>query len=136
MRILLVQESEDLGRIWCRFLRRHGVAADYAGTQRQALAALEDGDYDALVIDPVLDGRGGGLPVADLATFRNPDIIILAVTGSRFFTEGSIFDLIPNACGVMHTPMRPDDLLAYLQHFHARHAPGEAQPGRARIRGA
>ncbi|MBD3625065.1 MAG: hypothetical protein HUJ24_06740 [Rhodobacteraceae bacterium] len=134
MRILLVQQSEDLGAIWCRFLKRHGVAADFAGTQQKALAALEASDYDALVIDPVLDGCGGGLPVADFATFRNPDIVILAVTGSSFFSEGSIFDLIPNARGVMHTPMRPDDLLAYLEHFHARHAPRDAEAEAARAK--
>jgi DNA-binding response OmpR family regulator len=136
MRILLVQENEDLGRIWCRFLERHGVTVDYAGTQAQAFEALGTRTYDALVIDPVLHEPGDGLAVADMATVRNPDIVILAVTKSTFLSEGSIFSLIPNARGVMHTPMRPDDLLAYLQHFHARSGAGgqelqAAQSGKA-----
>lgn len=96
------------------------MAVDYACTQVQALEALGAQTYDALVIDPVLQEPCDGLAVADMATVRNPDIVILAVTKSTFLSEGSIFSLIPNARGVMHTPMRPDDLLAYLQHFHAR----------------
>lgn len=81
--------------------------------------------YDAMIIEPVLSG-GGGLPVADFATFRNPDVIIIAVTKSDFFSSGSIFELIPNMRGLLHTPVRPEDLAAYVEHFSERAETREA----------
>lgn len=117
MRVLVVQGNADLGAIWCRFLTREGIEADLASTQEEALRHIATEDYDALVIDPVLSADEGGLPVADFATFRNPDILVIAVTTSTFFSGGSIFEMMPTARGILRTPLRPGDLLAYLQHF-------------------
>ncbi|MEM8788345.1 MAG: hypothetical protein AAGE76_08780 [Pseudomonadota bacterium] len=90
--------------------------ADLATSPEDALRALALDRYDALVLDPAMED-GGGLPVADFASFRNPDIAILAITRSAFFSEGALFDLIPNARGVLREPVRPDDLAAYMEHF-------------------
>ncbi len=75
--------------------------------------------YDVLVIEPDLEG-GGGLPVADMATFRNPNISILAVTRSTFFSESMIFDVMPNARALLRTPVPPEDLAAYVEHIDAK----------------
>ena len=119
MRLLVVQDNADLGRIWCRFLARQGVWADLAVSEEIALDFLTKYRYDVLVIEPDLEG-GGGLPVTDFATFRNPKISILAVTRSTFFSESMIFDVIPNACGLLRTPVSPGDLAAYVEYFDAK----------------
>lgn len=116
MRLLVVQDNADLGRMWCRFLARQGVWAELAVSQESALNYLSRNIYDVLIIEPDLEG-GGGLPVADTATFRNPDIAILAVTRSTFFSESMIFDIMPNARALMRTPIRPEDLAAYVEHL-------------------
>lgn len=112
--------------MWCRFLRRAGLDVDLAVTQTDAFQALERHAYDALIIEPALSD-GGGLPVSDLATYRNPGIAILAVTKSSFFSDGSIFGLIPNARGFLRTPVRPGDLMAYLEYCTSRGRSEERQ---------
>ncbi|MEO0911969.1 MAG: response regulator [Pseudomonadota bacterium] len=119
MRVLVVQDNPDLGSIWCKFLRRQGLESVLATTEAQATKALEEEHFDVLVLEPVLDG-GGGLCIADIAAFRHPDMPIIAVTKSSFFADGSIFAMIPNARGLLRTPVRPEDLIAYLEHFAPR----------------
>jgi len=123
---LVVQDNQDLGKIWCRFLQRQGLDAVLVTTQEAAIAALSREDFDAMVIEPALPD-GGGIPVSDFATYRNPEITILAVTRSSFFSDGSIFEMIPNARGLLRTPVRPSDLVAYLEYCVTRRSVDQAQ---------
>ena len=116
VRLLVVQDNAELGRMWCRFLARQGMRADLAVSQQTALDYLSKHHYDVLVIEPDLEG-GGGLPIADFASFRNPDVSILAVTRSTFFSEAMIFDIMPNARALLRTPVPPQDLAAYIEYF-------------------
>lgn len=115
MHTLVVQENEGLGRIWCRFLSRRGLQAELCCSVDDGLARLRARTADVLVFDPAISG--GALALADYATYRNPEVKILAVTGSTFFSDDTIYTLIPNARGVLHPPVRPEDLAAYLEHF-------------------
>ncbi len=116
MRILLVQHNEDLSNLWTRFLQRQGVEVVQAATQGEAINLLRFEAFDALVLDLVLPD-GGAIAISDFATYRFPDVPIIAVTSTSFFSDGSIFDLIPNARSLMRTPLRPDDLAAVLEHY-------------------
>ena len=116
MRILIVQHNEDLSELWSRFLQRQGVEVLQAATQLEAINMLRFEDFDALVLDLVLPD-GGAIAISDYATYRCPDVPIIAVTSTSFFSDGSIFDLIPNARSLMRTPLRPDDLAAVLEHY-------------------
>jgi DNA-binding NtrC family response regulator len=116
MRVLIVEHNADLGRIWGRFLERKGISADLATNQSEAIKALRFGDYEALVLQLVLPD-GGAIAISDYATYRNPEIAIITVTNSGFFSDGSVFDLIPNARSMVSTPLRPDDLAAMVEHF-------------------
>ena len=120
MRILLVQHNLDLSELWSRFLQRHGVEVVQAATQLAAINKLRFEDFDALV--------GGAIAISDYATYRCPDIPIIAVTSTSFFSDGSIFDLIPNARSLMRTPLRPDDLVAVLEHYAPRKAASVGKP--------
>lgn len=126
MRVLLVQDNADLGAIWKRFLKRHGIEARLATCQAKAMEALEERAYDAVVLELVLPD-GGGIAVADFAAYKYPDIAVIAVTKSGFFSDGSIFEVVPNARCLMRTPIRPDDLVAYLEHCTHQHAGAEPQ---------
>ncbi|GIX12706.1 MAG: response regulator [Paracoccaceae bacterium] len=118
MRVLIVEHNADLGRIWGRFLERRGIAVDLATNLEEAVKLLRFNDYDALVLQLVLPD-GGAIAISDYATYRNPDIAIITVTNSGFFSDGSVFDLIPNARSMVSTPLRPDDLAAMIEHFTA-----------------
>ena len=115
MKVLIVEHNEDLGRIWARFLERQGLDVELAGSQKDAIQKMRFSDYDALVLEIVLPDRGA-IAISDYATYHFPNIPIITVTSGSFFSDGSIFDLMPNARGIMRTPFRVDDLAALLEH--------------------
>ena len=62
----------------------------------------------------------GAIAVADFATYRTPDAII-AVTADSFFSDGTIFELLPNARGVLRAPLRLEDMAALVEHYGGRY---------------
>lgn len=116
MRVLIVVNNLDLGRIWARFLKRQGVDVTLVACQKDAISAMRFGAFDALVLDIVLPD-GGAIAISDYAAYRLPDAPIITVTNSSFFSDGSIFDLIPNARSLMRAPVKAEDLAAMLDHF-------------------
>lgn len=127
MQILMVQHNEELSEIWTKFLERKGVEVVRAATQSEAVEILRFEKFDALVIDLVLPD-GGAIAISDYATYRQPDVPIIAVTSTGFFSDGSIFELIPNARSLMRTPLRPDDLAAVLEHYAPAEEKSAAHP--------
>lgn len=119
MRVLLVQHNLGLSDLWAAHLKRQGVEVVQAYTQAQAIQILRFDSFDALVLDVILPD-GGAIAISDYATYRQPDVPIIAVTGGSFFSDGSIFELIPNARSLMRIPLRPDDLMALLDHYTPR----------------
>lgn len=119
MRVLIVEHNEELGRIWARFLEMRGLVVELATSQKDAIANMRFNDFDALVLELVLPD-GGAIAISDYATYRFPDIPIITVTSGSFFSDGSIFQLMPNARGLMRTPFKPDDLAALLEHCNAK----------------
>jgi CheY-like chemotaxis protein len=121
VQVLIVEHNPDLARIWSGFLARQGMTCVVAGAGTEAYTALRARDFDALVLDMELP-EGEALRVADYASYRNPDIPIIAVTARGFFSDGTIFELIPNARGLLRAPLRPEDMAALVEHYGARSA--------------
>lgn len=123
MKVLIVEHNLDLARIWARFLERQGVECSIAENRAQAYAALRVGLFHALVLDMELP-NGEALAVADFATYREPDLPIIAVTARGFFSDGAIFELVPNARSLLRSPLRLDDMAALIEHYGRRTAAG------------
>jgi DNA-binding NtrC family response regulator len=119
VRVLIVEHNRDLARIWAGFLSRQGMACRIAEGEAEATVALRDEPFDALVLDMELP-EGAALAVADFATYRNPEIPIIAVTAHGFFSDSAIFELIPNARGLLRAPLRPEDMAALVEHYANR----------------
>ena len=49
-------------------------------------------------------------------TARTADI------ASAFFSDGAIFELIPNARGLLRAPLRLEDMAALVQHYGEKNA--------------
>ena len=77
----------------------------------------------ALVVDLVLD-EGSALAVADFASFRHPQARVILVTNTSFFSDGSIFQLVPNACAFVQSDSPPEDIAAMARHYAAPHDRG------------
>lgn len=116
MHVLVVESNESIGRLWCDHLERQGAVTVLAGDQESAINALRFQRFDVLVIN-LLTPNCSVLSISDLATYRSPDIAIIVVTSNSFFSDGSIFDIIPNTRGFLNSPVAPDDLAAMVEHY-------------------
>jgi DNA-binding response OmpR family regulator len=116
MKILIVESNSDLGRLWQTHMTRQGHVVYLAEDQDMAAAALDAGPYDIIILDVML-ARGSAFAVADLASYRQPEVQIIFVTSSSFFSDGSIFSLTANACAFLQSDTPPEDLVAVAEHF-------------------
>lgn len=116
MKILIVESDADLGNLWRNHMVRQGHEVWLADDQHSADMVLERGGFDIIVLDVVL-ARGSAFAVADLAALRQPDIQIVFVTSTSFFSDGSIFNLNANARAFLQADTPPEDLTAMLEHF-------------------
>jgi len=116
MRTLVVEVNEELGKLWCNHLARQGGQPELVLTEQAAVNALRRGCFDVLVLDLMMPDVSV-LAICDFATYRHPEIKIIVVTPNSFFSEGSIFDVVPNARGFLCAPVLPDDLAALVEHY-------------------
>ncbi|MEP4509746.1 MAG: DNA-binding response regulator [Paracoccaceae bacterium] len=87
-----------------------------ASTQDQAVQAILDQYPDIIVLNLVLED-GGALAISDFASYRAPQAQVIFVTDTSFFSDGSIFNLSPNACAFVQTDTPPEDLAAIVEHY-------------------
>ncbi len=118
MRVLLVEETPELGGLWKAHLNKLGVNADLVSGDDDAILALRNAQPDVIVANLDLP-NAGAIAVADYAAYRYPDTRVIFVTSSSFFSDGSIFATSPNACAFLPAKTPPSDLAAVIE-FHAR----------------
>lgn len=116
MQVLIVEGNPDLAGVWARHMERLHCEVAVASCQASAIARLQKTTVDVIVLNLVLES-GSALAVADFASYRQPQARIVFVTNSTFFSDGSIFNLVPNACGFFPTRTPPEDLAAIVSHF-------------------
>jgi CheY-like chemotaxis protein len=119
IRTLIVHSNRDLATIWRRFLERQGLDVRVATDPQAALAALRSAPFDALVLDVELGADA--ITVADLAAFHHPGLPIIAVTARSFFSDGAVFELIPNTRGLLPASPRLPDMAALVTHYGGRY---------------
>lgn len=116
MRVLIVESNPELGRLWQRHLERQGSEVTLAATQEDAVVVLQQSTVDVIVLDLVLE-QGSAFAVADFASYRQPDASVIFVTNTTFFSDGSIFALMPNARAFVQSETPPADLAAMVEHY-------------------
>lgn len=115
MRVLIVESDPNLGWLWQRHLERADVVVGLVTSEDAAITALDQDQMEAIVLDLDL-AEGSAFAVADYARYRRPAAKIIFVTNSSFFSDGSIFGLMPNACAFLPSQTRPEDLAAVVEH--------------------
>lgn len=116
MNVLIVESRPDLCALWAQHLCRQGHAVTEAHSQDDAVSYLASETADIIVLDLVLE-EGSALAVADFASYRHPDARVIFVTGTSFFSDGSIFNHASNACAFLPTGTPPEDLAAMVTHY-------------------
>lgn len=117
MQILIVENSPEIGRLWQRFLERQGMSVTLVSGQSAAIKELQkDVPPDLIVLDLVLDS-GSAFAIADYASYRAPQTRVIFTTNSTFFSDGSIFQHVANACAFLPKEVDPGDLAAMVEHY-------------------
>ncbi len=117
MDVLIVESNPHLGNIWRRHLERLGHIVHLTVNQHQAIHILQTRPISIIVLNVVL-AEGSALAVADFASYRYPTMKVLCVTSSSFFSDGSIFGHIGNACALLPSTSPAGDIAALLE-YHA-----------------
>lgn len=123
MRVLIAESDVARGTVWQNHMLRQGLDVHLVHDQAQAAQSLATTSFDVIILNIVLE-TGSALAVADLASYRQPDIQIIFVTGTSFFSDGSIFTLNPNVRAFMGADTPPEDLTAMAEHYGRRGKPG------------
>ncbi|WP_040818884.1 response regulator [Litoreibacter arenae] len=120
MEVLIVENGGGLGQLWADHVGRLGCQVQLVHTQTDAEALLREQSFDVLVINLNLRPHAGDASaIADYASFRRPEAKVVFVTSSSFFSDGSIFRYMPNACAMVPSSTLPADLAAVVE-YHAR----------------
>ncbi|PRY93400.1 response regulator receiver domain-containing protein [Hasllibacter halocynthiae] len=131
MHVLIVEPDAALSALWARVLRRLGHQVFEARGQRDAVRTIRERAVEVIILDLVLE-EGSAIATADYAGYARPDAQVITVTSSSFFSDGSIFQHMPNARAFVRTGTSPEDLAAMAEHYGGvlgRSSPGAA-PGR------
>ena len=115
MHVLIVESDRDLSEVWKRHLERQGASVEIATSQTAAVDCLQFREVNVIVLSLDL-AEGSAFAVADFASYRHPKAGVVFVTRSSFFSDGSIFQLIPNAAAYIAAETRPEDLAAIVEH--------------------
>ena len=118
MNVLIVENRLELRQLWCNHLVRKGAAVRLVSNQNEAIDAILDKLPDIIVLNLVLK-EGGALAISDFASYRAPQARVIFVTDTSFFSDGSIFNLSPNARAFVQADTPPEDLAAIVEHYAA-----------------
>ncbi|GAA6188971.1 response regulator [Litorivita sp. NS0012-18] len=116
LRVLIVESQPELGALWQRHVERLGAEVHRAHGQHDAISAMQIHAFDIIVLDLVL-GEGSAFAVADFASYRHPATQVIFVTNTSFFSDGSIFRHVHNACALVQSDSPPEDLAAMVEHY-------------------
>lgn len=90
-RILLLEDDRDSRESMALLLELAGASVVSTPTAEDALAALQRGDFDAVVTDVAMPGRSGFWLVGQIRQLvTKPTVPVLAVTGHPFPRDGML----------------------------------------------
>ena len=120
MRILVVEDEPDLGRVIQRTLAEEGYACDWASDGEDARHQALTGPYDAIVLDLMLPGVDGWTILRDLRE-QGLDVPVLVLT-ARDALHDRVRGLDLGADDYLTKPFALSELLARLRALIRRSA--------------
>lgn len=112
MRVLVVDDDEELRLRVRGFLSMHGIDADEASTGETALAALSVRHFDAVLLDVMMPGMDGLDVIRKLRS--QSDVAVLMLTGKDSEAD-QVVGLELGADDYIVKPFKPRELLARLR---------------------
>jgi two-component system OmpR family response regulator len=122
MRILIVEDSAKMARLLQKGLERHGYAVDVVGSGQDAIWMATENDYDAVVLDVILDA--GAEPIDGFEVCRRlrrarrwPPVLMVT---ARDAVEDRVYGLDVGADDYLTKPFSLEELLARLRALMRR----------------
>jgi two-component system OmpR family response regulator len=119
MRLLIVEDEEDLRRGLEQALREEGYAVDASGEGADALYKAETWDYDAIVLDIMLPGLDGWEILQRLRKKKKTPVLLLT---ARDAVQDRVRGLDLGADDYLVKPFDLDELLARVRSLIRRAA--------------
>lgn len=113
MRLLLVDDESEFLTLVTRRMARRGVLVTTAESGRQALDLLEQGTFDAVVLDVRMPGMDGIETLRRLKE-RSPDLAVILLTGHAD-TASAFTGMELGAFDYMIKPVAFDELFAKIR---------------------
>lgn len=114
--VLIVETQAALANIWAVHLQRMGAVTTLAESQDEAIHQLSEESFDVVILNLNLSD-GSALAVTDYASYRRPETKVIFVSSSSFFSDGSVFNFVANACAMVPHATPPEDLAAMVDYF-------------------
>ena len=118
IRVLLVDDEEDFVHVVEKRLRKREVDTTVVTTGREALAELEDGGVDVVVLDVRMPGMDG-LETLEEIKRRHPDVEVIMLTGHASL-DAAVNGMELGAFDYLMKPMDIDDLLYRIEDAYEK----------------
>jgi two-component system, OmpR family, response regulator len=119
-RVLLIDDDARLPELLTSYLEQNGVALSHAADGPRGLAALEQGAYDAVLLDVMMPGMDGLEVARRIRAKSNLPIIMLTARGDE---TDRVVGLELGADDYVAKPFSPRELLARLKAVLRRARP-------------
>lgn len=113
LRVLLIDDEEELVSTLVERLGYRGIEADFALNGPDALVKIQRKAFDVVLLDLRLPGMGG-TEVLKRIKKQNPGIPVLLITG-RGSVTGEAEEKPPEAYDFLQKPINIDDLIKKMQ---------------------
>lgn len=126
MRILAVEDDEEIAQYLCRGLREAGHVVDHAANGRDGLFLATGEHYDAIVLDRLMPQMDGLTLLAALrATGATTPVLLLSALGS---VDERVRGLRAGGDDYLVKPFALSEVLARIEAITKRTAPAGAEP--------
>jgi DNA-binding response OmpR family regulator len=109
MKILLIEDDHDLGKLLREYLKLHAFEVDHATTGSEAKSFFQNNPYDLITVDIMLPDSDG-MQLAKQLHEQNPDVPFIFIT-ARNQKEDVIKGLKTGAEDYITKPFEPEELV-------------------------
>ncbi|MCA8943143.1 MAG: sigma-54-dependent Fis family transcriptional regulator, partial [Planctomycetes bacterium] len=115
--VLVVDDEQDLAESCAFFLRRNGYHVQCAGSGEEAVALLEDGEFELVITDLKMP-RMSGIELLGSIKQRDPDVEVVVITGFPE-VETAVEAMKLGALDYLTKPFNEDSLMQRVEKAFA-----------------
>jgi len=116
MKVLIVEESAELSALWSRHLKRQGAEVVRRARPEDAFDVVSKHCFDVIVLQMQPDADAA-IALINHAQFANEQTRVVCVARDGFFSDSTLFSISANACLMLDSRTKPEDLAAIVDYY-------------------